>query len=53
MGDDIAMFELTFDGDEVAIVQERHYRLVPAADISGTDLTTYARSEDRFSSSGT
>lgn len=37
----IAMFELTFDGDEVSIVKERHYKLVPAKDIGSADLTTY------------
>lgn len=42
MGDEvIAMFELTFDGNDVSIVQERHYKLVEAADISGDDLARY------------
>ena len=45
MADDtIALFELNFDGDDVAIVQERHYRLVDAASISDKDLKAYRRS---------
>lgn len=42
MQDDvIAMFELTFDGNDVSIVGEKHYRLVPAHEISAADLNTY------------
>jgi hypothetical protein len=42
MADDvIAMFELSFDGDDVSIVQEKHYRLVPASQISVEDLQRY------------
>jgi|APEBP8051072266_1049373.scaffolds.fasta_scaffold03705_1 hypothetical protein len=42
MEDDIiAMFELTFDGDEVSIVREKHYRLVPSTEISALDLNNY------------
>lgn len=42
MEDDvIAMFELTFDGNEVSIVRERHHKLVPAKDIGAADLATY------------
>lgn len=42
MGDNIiAMFELTFDGNDVSIVNEKHYRLVSASEIAGTDLATY------------
>jgi hypothetical protein len=37
----IAMFELDFDGDEVSIVQERHYRLTAAKKITGKDLSRY------------
>lgn len=37
----IAMFELTFDGDDVSIVNERHYRLTEARNISEKDLATY------------
>lgn len=37
----IAMFELNFDGNDVAIVAEKHYRLVPADQIGYNDLATY------------
>jgi hypothetical protein len=40
--DRIALFELTVDGDEVKVVDEKHYQLVPAADISSDDLKSYA-----------
>jgi hypothetical protein len=39
----IAMFELTVDGDEVKVVEERHYRLVPADEISEKDMAEYRR----------
>lgn len=39
MGHDrIALFELTVKNDEVQVVDERHYRLVPASEISSDDL---------------
>jgi hypothetical protein len=37
----IAMFELNFNGDDVSIVRERHYRLADAAEITDSDLSTY------------
>jgi len=40
--DRIALFELTVEDDEVKIVEERHYRLVPASDISSADLAAYS-----------
>lgn len=44
MEDDIiALFELNFDEDDVSIVQERHYRLTEAKDISGKDLASYRK----------
>lgn len=43
--DTIAMFELRFDGNDVAIVQERHYRLVPAKEIGASELTAYGVSK--------
>jgi hypothetical protein len=44
MADDvIALFELNFDGDDVSIVQERHYRLAEAKSISDKDLATYRK----------
>lgn len=42
MSDDvIAMFLLVFDGDEVAIDKEEHYKLVPASNISDKDIKRY------------
>jgi hypothetical protein len=41
--DVIAMFELTVVDDEVRVVEERHYRLVPASEISPEDLETMRR----------
>jgi hypothetical protein len=42
MADDlIAMFELALDGDVIKIVEERHYRLVPATEITDSDLKFY------------
>lgn len=32
--DTIAIFELTFDGDDVHTVHERHYRLTKADDVN-------------------
>jgi hypothetical protein len=43
--DVIALFELHFDGDEVSIVQERHYQLVQTGDITDKDLTAYRKSK--------
>lgn len=37
----IALFELALSGDEVRIVEERHYKLVPADQISAADLSSY------------
>jgi hypothetical protein len=43
MEDDIiALFELTLENDEIKIVEERHYRLVPAKSITEDDLNKYA-----------
>lgn len=39
--DEIALFELTFDGNEVSIIQEKHFRLVPASEISIEELKEY------------
>jgi hypothetical protein len=38
--DVIAMFELTIIKNEVRVVEERHYKLVPATEISAEDLET-------------
>jgi hypothetical protein len=37
----IAMFELTLEDGMVKVAEERHYRLVPASDITAEDLTSY------------
>lgn len=37
----VALFELTLDGDEVKVVEERHYKLVPAADIDQAAIRGY------------
>lgn len=37
----IALFELTLQGDEVKVVEERHYRLVPAKDLDPTLIRKY------------
>jgi hypothetical protein len=39
----IAIFELTLEKNEVKIVEERHYRLVPADSIADADLAAYAK----------
>lgn len=42
MADDlIAMFELTQEVDEIKVVEEKHYRLVPADQIGPADLKAY------------
>jgi hypothetical protein len=43
MADDvIAMFELTIEGDEVKVFEEKHYRLVPSDQIQDEDLKLYS-----------
>jgi len=37
----IALFELAVQDDQVKLVQERHYRLVPGHEISAKDLNSY------------
>lgn len=41
--DIIALFELMIESDEVKIVEERHYKLVPSSQISAEDLKQYSR----------
>jgi hypothetical protein len=41
--DVIAMFELALDGEDVKLVEEKHYRLVPSDQISSDDLKLYAK----------
>ncbi|MGI5868848.1 MAG: endonuclease [Kiritimatiellia bacterium] len=38
----IAFFELTMDGDEIRIVDQKHYTLVPSSEITDDDLKRYA-----------
>jgi hypothetical protein len=40
----IAFFELTTDEDEIRIVDQKHYVLVPSSEISAADLERYANS---------
>jgi hypothetical protein len=40
-GKKIAMFELAVEDDRVVVVEERHYRLVPSAEISLEELRAY------------
>ncbi len=44
--DTIALFELTVAEDRVRIVEERHYKLVPASEISSADLELMRKSAD-------
>jgi hypothetical protein len=43
--DMIALFETTFDGDEVSIVRERHYKLAQSDAIESSDLKLYRTPE--------
>ena len=37
----IAMFELALEGDEIAVVEEKHYKMVPADEIYDEELRSY------------
>lgn len=39
----VAMFELTTEGDEVKVVDERHYKLVPADELDQSAIKGYRR----------
>lgn len=41
--DIIALFELALQGDDVKIVEEKHYQLVPSDQISAEELKVYAK----------
>lgn len=41
----IAMFELTLSDDEIRVIDQKHYTLVPASDISTEDLRRYGIGE--------
>jgi hypothetical protein len=38
---EIAVFELTIESEEVRVVDERHYRLVPASELDASEISTY------------
>jgi hypothetical protein len=40
-GDRIAMFELAMEDERVVIAEQKHYRLVPSAEITQDDLQAY------------
>lgn len=42
-GDIIALFELTIEGEDVKVVDEKHYRLVPSEEIGERDLKSYSK----------
>jgi len=42
VGEVIAMFELTLERGDVKVLEERHYRLVPAKQIGEEDLKLYS-----------
>jgi hypothetical protein len=42
-GNVIALFELALEGQDVKLVEERHYKLVPADQISADDLKIYGK----------
>ena len=37
----VALFELTLQDDEIKVVEERHYRLVPAKELDGDAIRDY------------
>lgn len=37
----IALFELTIEDDEIKVVEERHYKLVPASELDRAEVSTY------------
>lgn len=43
LDDLIAMFELTVQDDQIRLIQERHYKLVPRDQISAADIDQYRR----------
>lgn len=42
----IALFELALQGDDVKVVEEKHYKLVPSAEIGADDLILYAKRQN-------
>jgi hypothetical protein len=42
MGDNVvALFELTLQEDQIKVVEERHYRLVPASELNQAAIRDY------------
>ena len=39
--DQIALFELTVEDDEIRVVEERHYKLVPATELDKAEISAY------------
>lgn len=39
--DQIALFELMIEGDQLKVVEERHYKLVPARDLDRDEIVNY------------
>jgi len=39
--DQIALFELTIEADEIRVIEERHYKLVPAKDLDPKEIAAY------------
>jgi len=39
--DQIALFELTVDGDEIKVVEERHYKLTPGSELDMREIAAY------------
>jgi hypothetical protein len=39
--DQIALFELTIEDNEIRVVEERHYKLVPASELDKAEITSY------------
>ncbi|MEM5371013.1 hypothetical protein V4C53_33940 [Paraburkholderia azotifigens] len=39
--DQIALFELTIEEDEIRVVEERHYKLVPASELDKAEISAY------------
>lgn len=43
----IALFELTMEDGMVKVVEEKHYRLVPASEISAKEISDYSKRSHR------
>jgi hypothetical protein len=37
----VAMFELTVQGEQLLVVDEKHYKLVPASELDRASIVTY------------